>query len=112
MGKKTLAVMVLTPGDEALDNLSRLVKAAVTLEMEVHAYFTGDAVEHLRKNREDSLASLREAKTAGSVSIYACSAAMKSHSLSKEELTDVVDMTSGYVYFLTLAMDADVSLTV
>ena len=112
MSNESIAVMVTSSSSESLDILSRLAKAAVTLDMEVHIYFTGDAVKYLSKDQENSLSSLKEAKAAGSVSIYACSEALSSHNLSKNELSDAVDMTSGYVYFLTLATDATVSLTV
>jgi peroxiredoxin family protein len=120
-----IAVMLSSSSPQVLDTALDLLAAAVAFEMELHVYFTGDAVIWVGRPhsevsdpdrsktdviRKAVAGRLRELKEEGSVNIYACSKAMKTRGITPENLAPEVDMPAGFAYFLDLASRASITL--
>ena len=117
---ESLALLVATEGG-ALTAVD-LLTGAVALEMTGHAYFTGAAVRWLAPDRTDDtgptaeqrqalVGRLRELRGEGEVHVYACSQALAAHGVPAQALADVVDSTAGFAFFLSLATEATVTMT-
>lgn len=126
---ESVAVVISSGTQQALGTALDLLAAAAALEMELHVYFTGEAVGWVGRpdwvSRPDTEASgrsdtdairqevaerLRELKDDTTVTVYACSGAMKAHGITRENLTSEVDMPAGFAYFLEVASKASVAL--
>lgn len=112
-----VALIISGAGPTPVGTALNLLEAAVAMEMEAHVYFTGDAVPWIRASAAESDAShqeiadrIRTLKEDGTVGIYACTRAMATHGIPRDDLLDVVDMPSGFAYFLSLAEQASVTL--
>ncbi len=121
---ESIVVVITSATPQALDTALDLLAAAVALEMDVHVYFTGEAVVWVGRPdgeasdpceadaiRKDAAERLRTLKEEGSVRVYACSGAMKAHGIPRENLVPEVDMPAGFVYILDLASKANIALT-
>jgi len=115
---ESLALLVATEAGVA--TAVDLLAGAAALEMVGQAYFTGPAVRCLildpdtgpdADRRAGLVERLREIRADGEVHIYACSQALAAQGSSPEALVDVVDSTAGFVFFLSLATEATVALT-
>ncbi|MGH8896155.1 MAG: DsrE family protein [Egibacteraceae bacterium] len=119
----SIVVVISSASPQALGTALDLSAAAVALEMELHVYFTGDAVvwvgrpdgeasDHSATDalRNDVAERLRALKEDGTVNVYACSGAMKAHGIAPERLASEVDMPAGFVYILDLASRASITL--
>lgn len=118
-----LAVMLATDRPQAVDVALDAVGAAVAMEMEAHVYFTGDAVAWVGRPgdagdsdpaegvRARVAQRVRELREDGTVHVYACSRAMRSHGIAREGLIDVVDSPAGFAYFLEVAGRATTTLS-
>lgn len=120
---ESIVVVVSSSSPQGLGTALDLLAAAVALEMELHVYFTGDAVvwvgrpdseasdpsttDAIRKDVAERLQGLKED---GTVNVYACSGAMKAHGIAQENLAPEVDMAAGFVYILDLASRASITL--
>ncbi|MGH8901068.1 MAG: DsrE family protein [Egibacteraceae bacterium] len=120
---ESIVVVVSSSSPQALGTALDLMGAAVALEMELHVYFTGDAVVWVGRPdgeasdpgttdaiREDVAERLQRLKEDGTVNVYACSSAMKAHGIVQENLAPEVDMPAGFVYILDLASRASITL--
>lgn len=120
-----IIVMISSPSPKALGTALDLAAAAVALEMELHVYFTGEAVVWVGRPdgeapdpgrsgndaiRKDVAERLRELKEDGTVNVYACSGAMKAQGIPRERLAPEVDMPAGFAYILDLASRASITL--
>jgi len=117
----SIVVMISSPSPQALGTALDLLAAAVALEMELHVYFTGEAVVWIGRPdggaldetdaiRKDVAERLRELKEDGTVTVYACSGAMKAHGIPPANLALQVDMPAGFAYILDLASRASITL--
>jgi peroxiredoxin family protein len=118
----SVVVVISSASPQALRTALDASAAAVALEMELHVYFTGDAVTWVGRpgseasasatdaTRKEAAERLRELKDDGTVNVYACSGAMKAHGIAPERLAPEVDMPAGFVYILDLASRASVTL--
>ncbi|MGH8910553.1 MAG: DsrE family protein [Egibacteraceae bacterium] len=117
----SVAVMISSGGRQAVATALDLLAAAVAMEMEVHLYFTGEAIVWVGRGeepqgddaeavRQDVAARLRELKKDGTVSVHACSRAMRDHGIPPDHLAPEVDMPAGFAYFLDLASRATITL--
>ncbi|MGH7747891.1 MAG: DsrE family protein [Candidatus Dormibacteria bacterium] len=116
----TIAVMISSPGVEAVSTALDLAVAAASVEMGAHLYFSGAAVIWFSSHggaaeavgaptgeeREAVLARLRTAKELGDVKVYACSRAMTAHGIAREDVPPEVDHPAGLATFLSLARKA------
>ncbi len=114
----SVAVMIASAGASKVATALDLLGAAMAMEMEAHVYFTGDAIVWLRAGAaaatpeaqgltpQEVAARLRELKQDGTLGVYACSRAMATHGIARDQLAAEVDMPSGFAYFLSLAAEA------
>lgn len=123
-GKKKFVILVQDGSPEKLDTTARIILSAVSLEMETHVFFTSSAMKWLTKAESGKLGIeldpnkgeeglpeiLRKAKELGEVKVYACSEAMRTLGVKGEDLVEEVDKTAGFVSFVSMAMDADVTV--
>jgi peroxiredoxin family protein len=115
-----------------------LGSTAVTMDFEVHLYFTfwglnalkkgglenaglpatyKDMEEHLRaKLKEMNYPTpydlLKRMKESGKVTLYACTPTMQMFGLKREDLIPEVDSLAGAATFLDVAADADITLKI
>jgi len=111
--KKSLTLLVQGESEGSIHTALSLMRSGVALNMDVQAFFTSQGLKWLsRTNASKEIALLRDTKKGGGLSIYACSESMAQLGLKKEDLVDEVDKVAGFVYFLSVSIDADVSLAV
>ena len=117
---ESLALLVATEG--GVPTAVDLLAGAVALEMTGHAYFTGPAVRWLAADGAGGAAPpadqgpavlrrLRELRREGALHVYACSQALAAQGLSPQSLSYVVDSTAGFAFFLSLATEATLTMT-
>ncbi len=111
--KKTLTLLVQGGSEDSIHTALSLMRSGVALNMDVQAFFTAQGLKWLsRTNTSKEIALLSDTKKSGRLSIYACSESMAQLGLKKEDLVEDVDKVAGFVYFLSVSIDADVSLAV
>ena len=115
-----------------------LGSTAVSMDTEVHLYFTFWGLNAIKKGglenlglsstyadlEEDLKAKLKEMnyptpyemlkrmKTSGKVTLYACTPTMEMFNVKREDLIPEVDSLAGAATFLDIAADADISLKI
>jgi peroxiredoxin family protein len=119
---ESVAVILTTDRAQVVRSVLDLLDAAVAMEMETHAYFTGDAVTFVGRPggqgsdaagddvRAEVAERLRSIKEEGSLQVYACTRAMKAHDIARADLAGEVDMPAGFAYFLGIADEAKLTL--
>lgn len=111
--KKSLTLLVQGGSEDSIHTALSLMRSGVALNMDVQAFFTAQGLKWLSKtNASEEIALLRDTKRSGGLSIYACSESMAQLGLKKEDLVEDVDKVAGFVYFLSVSIDADVSLAI
>lgn len=136
MAKKKLAMIVESGTLDRLYCAFILSSTAVSMDMEVHLYFTFFGLNMLRKgamekaglpatykNMEEDLKKklvamkyptpiemLKRLKSSGLMKIYACSPTMEMFGIKKEDLIPEVDEIAGAATFLEVASKADTTL--
>ncbi|MFQ6011831.1 MAG: DsrE/DsrF/DrsH-like family protein [Nitrososphaerales archaeon] len=111
--KKLLTLLVQGESTGSIHTALSLMRSGVALDMDVQAFFTSQGLKWLnRTNVSKELTLLRDTKKTGGLSIYVCSESMAQLGIKKDDLVDEVDKVAGFVHFLSVAIDADVSLAI
>jgi peroxiredoxin family protein len=135
---KKLAIIVHSGTLDQLLCAFILGSTAVTMDFEVHLYFTfwglnalkkgglenaglpatyKDMEEHLRAklkemNYPTPYDMLKRMKESGKVTLYACTPTMQMFGVTREDLIPEVDFLAGAATFLDVAADADITLKI
>lgn len=111
--KKSLALLVQGGSEGSIHTALSLMRSGVALNMDVQTFFTSQGLKWLSKtNTSEEIELLRDTKKSGQLSIYACSESMAQLGLKKEDLVEEVDKIAGFVFFLSVSIDADVNLAI
>ena len=120
---ESIAVVLATDRAPVVRTVLDLLDAAVAMENETHAYFTGDAIVFVGRPgashpdpvgddlRAEVATRLRAMQSEGTVHVYACTRAMRAHGIDHDGLAAEVEMPAGFAFFLSVAEDAKLTFS-